>query len=223
MATVLQLITDSLREIGALAQGMTPSNSEAADALRKLNRLVESLAIERAFIYSIRQDTHSLTPGDADYTIGTGGEINVTRPVKIESATVTTSGALTIPLNLLSRPQWDAILQKTAQAPVPENLYDDYAYPLSTIRIHPVPSAAGSTLILATWQQISQFAALTDNIMLAPGYERALMYLFAFELVNEYGRPMPPALPGIAAAAKAGIAQMNLGGGVPAPPPAPAV
>lgn len=43
MATVLEIVTDSLRQIGVIGQTKTPSAEQGADAVAKLNDLMQSL------------------------------------------------------------------------------------------------------------------------------------------------------------------------------------
>lgn len=216
MATVLQLIADSLREIGVLPTGSTPSASEASDALRKLNRIVEALALERINVYSIRRDTHALQAGVQDYTIGAGGTFNATRPLKIENANIIQPNGLQTPLDLLAEPQWSAIPEKNVSATTPEKLYNDGAHPLSMLRFWPKPSGA-PTLELFTWQQIAQFAAVGDPVALPPGYERFLVFNLAVELAAEYGREVPASVAAIAGQSRQAVAMMNVAAGLPAP------
>jgi hypothetical protein len=218
MATVLTVITASMRLIGALAQGETPSVSEATDALSRLNLLLANWSIERINIYQRVRTTHALAGGTGSYTIGTGGTFNLTRPVKIDAANVIQTAGNQTPLKVASTEEWSAIEDKTAAAVAPMVLYDDYAYPLSTLYLWPKPSGA-PTLELFSWQQLTGFSAVTDTFDFPPGYQQAIEYNLAALLAPEYGREIPPAVASIAGSSRGSIAQLNTAAGLPAAPP----
>jgi hypothetical protein len=221
MATVLDVIKASFRLIGVLAQGETPSASEGADALSRLNLLLAQGSIERINIYTKRRDTHVLVAGTQTYTIGAGGAINVARPVKIDQAKVLQSNGLETDLTiLLTAEQWNAIPEKNVSAVQPLSLYDDYAYPLSTLHLWPKPSGT-PTLVLVSWQQLTGFTALTDTFDLPLGYQQAIEYNLAVLLAPEYGRPVDAVVASIAGSSRQAITQMNVAQGLPAIPQQP--
>lgn len=219
MATALTVIQNAMRLIGVLAQGETPSSSEAADALSRLNLMLAEWSIQRIFVFSVRKDLHVLSAGVQDYTIGTGGAINVPRPVKIAQAGIIQSNGLRSELEILeTEAQWAAIPEKGVSAVQPLKLYDDYAYPLSTLSLWPKPSGT-PTLELYSWQKLPSFAATGDTFDMPPGYQQAVEYNLAILLAPEYGRPIDAVVASIAGSSKTSIAQINVGRGLPPPPP----
>ena len=68
--SALDLITDAMREIKVLAAGETPNAGDTADAMRKLNNLMESWSIEHNIIYSVVENLLVFNPGQYQYTIG---------------------------------------------------------------------------------------------------------------------------------------------------------
>lgn len=215
MATVLDVVKASFRLIGVLAQGETPSASEGADALSRLNLMLANWSIERIHIYTKLRSTHALVAGTQTYTIGSGGVFNTTRPVKIDQAKILQSNGLESPLTiLLAAEEWNAIPEKSVSAVQPLSLYDDYAYPLSTLHLWPKPSGT-PTLVLVSWQQLTGFAALGDPFDMPPGYQQAIEYNLAILLAPEYGRPIDAAVASIAGSSRGSIAQMNMAQGLP--------
>lgn len=222
MATVLTVIQNSMRLIGVLAQGETPSNSEAADALSRLNLMLANWLVERINIYAIHRDTKVLTPAVQTYTVGIGGALNIPRPVKIDNAgIIQPTSLIRTPLVIIEQPEWALIPEKAVTGVLPLKLYDDYAYPLSTLSLWPVPSNA-STLEIYHWQELDGFTAVTDAFDLPPGYQMAIEYNLALLLAPEYGRPVDQVLAAIAGSSRSSLAQRNVAGGLPqAPQPAP--
>jgi hypothetical protein len=219
MATALTVIQASMRLIGVLAQGETPSSSESADALSRLNLMLAGWSIERINIYTKLKSTHSLVGGTQSYTIGAGGVFNVARPVKIEAGGIIQADGIRTDLELLTTDQWWAIEEKAVSATTPLQLCDDYAYPLSTLYFWPKPSGT-PTFEMLSWQQLTGFSAVGDTFDLPPGYQQAIEYNLAVLLAPEYGRPVDQVIASIAGSSRQSITQMNLKQGLPEIPQA---
>lgn len=205
------LLSGSLRLIGALASGEILSADGATDGLNALNSLIDGLSNEGLLIYSETRETPiTLIPGTATYTLGAGGSVT-NRPMKIDSALLrdqSTTPAIEYPVRILSISEWSSIPSKDLQSTYPTDLYDDGGYPQRTITVYPVPSAANK-LVLFTKDPLSQ-VALDTLISLPPGYERMLKYNLAMELAPEYGRPTPAEVVQIATESKAAIKRTNM-------------
>ncbi len=206
--TVRSLIARSMRDLGALAVGETPTADEASDALTTLNELLEAWSLERLMVYHIAEVTKALTGGTASYTIGSGGSINTARPLRIENAVLRDANNLDIPVRMLTRQEYASIALKATQSTYPHWLYYDNNYNssgLGTVTLWPVPSTSDKTLRLWCWQPLSSVATLDTTINLPPGYTRALRSNLALELAAEYGRELPASLVGVAIDSKTGI------------------
>jgi len=205
--TARRLIERSLRDLGVLAVGETPTGPEAVDALEKLNELLEAWSLERLMVYAIAEVTHTLTGGTASYTIGAGGAINTGRPLRIENAILRDANNLDIPIRVLTRDEYAGIYLKSTQSTYSRWLYYDNAWSagLGTITLWPVPSTSDKTLHLWLWQPLMAIATLDTSITLPPGYTRALRSNLALEMAAEYGRPIDPGLLGVALDSKEGI------------------
>lgn len=190
MATVRDLIKGSLRLIGAIATGETPPAEELNDGLDALNDMLDSWSLENLLVYQRVRTTHTLTVNDATYTIGSSGDINTTRPVRIEKAAILDVAAnpdIELPVKIIERDEYAEIVTKDLTATYPWELYVNYGSPLTTLTLYPVPSAA-NTLVLYHWQPLTTYSSLSTTLALPPGYNRALRYNLALELAPEYGR-----------------------------------
>jgi hypothetical protein len=92
--TLRELITGSLRLLNATQAGQAPSADDMAVGVEALNALIDSWSSERLLIYTISPHYFQLQAGKKDYTLGPDGDFNITRPLEIESAYVTLSGAV---------------------------------------------------------------------------------------------------------------------------------
>lgn len=203
------LVTASLRLLGVVAPGESMAASEATEGLASLNRLISSWSNESLMIYArVRETPFTLTPGTATVTMGAAGNLT-NRPQAIESATIQDAATgIETPVNLLTQAEYAAIVLKTQTSTYPTDLYDDGGYPLRTLTLYPVPSAAHK-LVVYTARILTAVATLDTDISLPPGYERALTFNLAVEMSPEYGKPVPDVVMMTATESKALIKRMN--------------
>lgn len=187
MATARDIIKRSLRLLGVYSPGESLSDDSASDGLLVLNSMLDSWNSQSLLIYNIAKVTHTLVSGTGSYTIGSGGDIDTTRPQRVENAYITDSNSQDYHVDILfSDEQYSKIGDKTTQSSYPCYLYYRAAFPLGTILLWPVPDTA-NTLTLSVWNQISAIANLSTDVALPPGYQRAIEYNLALELADEYG------------------------------------
>ena len=171
----------------------TPSPAQFQDAIDELNRLTASLNCDRLFIYSRATLTFPLT-GAKTYTIGqdpTGAiqaDFDAPRPQGIESANIIRGmPQLRYPLAIATDLQWAKIRLQDIANTIPDALYNDRGYPLSTLYLWGQPMS-GDELELFVWMLVPQFAGLTDVVLLPPGYEDALVLNLACRLAPHFQR-----------------------------------
>lgn len=205
------LVTTSLRLIGAAAPGESLPAQEANDALSSLNRMIASWSNESLLLYKNEQETFNLIPGTQIYTMGSGGSFNTERPQFINDVLLrveTSTPALEYPLNILSRDEWSIVRMKEVASTIPTDCYISEGYPLHTIYLYPKPSASYK-LVIYSQKLLSSILLLDDEISLPPGYEDALIYNLAIRLAPEYGRQTPAEVGVIAADSKAALKRLN--------------
>lgn len=209
MPTALDLITTGLRKARVLGVQRTPSAAEANDGLDTLNSMLDAWAIERLMVYQIVQGSYSWGASVTSRTIGSGGNFNATRPTRVDSAYWRDSSSHDSPVRVLQdRTEYDGIGEKSTSSSVPGWLYYDPAYPLGTLYLYPVPSAAG-TLLLNTWQTLQSFASLTTDLALPPAYRRLIEHSLAVELAPMFGMSAPQEVKNIADATKKALKGLN--------------
>ena len=100
MATPIDIISNALKDIGALASGETPTPEETQDAFYTLNELLDQWSNEDMMIFYKTEIVFPITPGQTQYTIGPGGQIgaSITGSITGNILTVTgiTSGAIAV-------------------------------------------------------------------------------------------------------------------------------
>lgn len=211
--TVANLITGALEDLGAVALGETPEASEFAACLRALNNMIETWNTESLMVYNIAPHVFTYVAGQASYTLGTGGDFNMTRPIKIESAynrTGTGSNQVDYPMLVTDNANiYSDIITKQVQTTLPVVMYYDGNFPLQSCYFWPVPSNTTYAPVLWTWEQIASFAATEDVITLPPGYKRALQKNLAVEVAPAYGKAVSNDLKEQAVDSKAQLKRNN--------------
>jgi hypothetical protein len=206
--TVRDLIKSSLRIIGAIASGETPSADEASDALQTLNGILGSWSNQSLLVPSKAREVFTLVAGNQVYTIGDLGTFNTTRPIKILSAAIISAGQeFELPIRVLNQQQWSEVSAKSLLGS-PTAIYAQGTYPLDTISVYPIPQAADQ-LIIYSMKPLTSFASINEEIEMHVGYDRALKYNLAVELAAEYGKQLPQEVFAIASESKSEIEALN--------------
>jgi hypothetical protein len=187
---VSKLIYAALRKAAiTLGPQRTPSSAQFQDAIEELNRMIGSWNCDRLNIYSISRNQFPLT-GAGSYTIGQVpgmlADFDAPRPQAIERANVI-NGSIRYSVGLVTPAQWAEITVQALPNTIPYVLYNDRAYPLSTLFLYGQP-VGGMELELYTWFAIQTFQKLEDVVMLPPGYEDALVLNLAVRLAPHFQR-----------------------------------
>lgn len=197
MASVLQLISQSLKDAGILGVGQTAQPEDTNDAFTKLNQMIALWAVKRQLVYALR--TQSIVSTGADiYSIGPGGDLDVLeRPNTIESAFVrylTTGNQIDYPLKILkAREDFNRIALKSLVT-WPDILFYSTLSPLGFFHIWPIPTAGKFSIHLSFRTVLTQFSSLAEDVSLPFEYELAIQTNLARRLRNAYQLPPDPEL-----------------------------
>lgn len=211
VTSVHDICTDALQKIGAVALEETPSAAELQGALTRLNEMIEAWNTERLTVYGVQEEVFSLVAGQGTYTMGSGGDFNTTRPVRIERCKIRDASNNDFTCVYTDHHQrYSQIVTKTTQSVLPQLVYDDGNFPLRNLKFWPVPSDATYSAVLYTLRQLAGFTSLSDTVTVPPGYKRALKYNLALEIGPEYGKKATDDIINLAVNAKADIKRANV-------------
>ena len=191
MTTPLDIIRGAMLSIGALASGEALDPTAANDAFNLLNDMLDQWSNEGMLIYNTQEIVQNIGGGGTDWTIGSGGQINVTRPLGIKSAFVRVN-ALDYPVAVWALEQYEMIGQKQQSGPRPKVLYYNAGVPLGLIKFWPNPSQ-GEMHMFAD-QVFNSFVTLNDVISMPQGYNLAMRWNLASLMLPEYGKTNPTAI-----------------------------
>jgi hypothetical protein len=198
MATVTSIVKLSLKDVGVIGGRETPSDDEMQDALSTLNQMLAMWRTESLSVYCQKQETITVT-GATSYTVGTGGNLNIERPVAIDAAFWRDDGE-DYPLRVIhSFEDYQDIASKSVQG-TPEVVYYRPAYPLGQLFVWPIPTTG--TLYLTMRQEMPVYTTIQDDIDLPPEYEGAIRWNLAEMLCATFGMPITKEIEKFAAKTK---------------------
>ena len=151
------------------------------------------------------------TPETFTYT--TPGNINIPRPLRIDSGYSRINNAGSNNLDYwfectMSMERYNEFGLKFNPGPWPLVLAYQTTFPLGTFWVYPNPSTAAE-VHLFTDLIFTDFANLNQNVNFPQGYSRALKKLTALELAPSWGKSVTPQLQRQAAEARAFIKRLN--------------
>lgn len=219
--TWLDLITDSLIEIGSIAPGDPLPDSVMQVALRRMNYRIDSWAGLKRFVYNVNFTAYTLTPNHQPTLLGPGlsspdfATVNgAPRPPRLESAALilnSSNPSTDLPLNLRDDAWWANQQVKSITSTTPTDLYYSADWPNGALYLWPVPTTAYG-IRLEQWVALQQ--VIEDNLATAfsapQSYPLGLMLTLAEDLTTPMSRAMPATLPERARAARAAMQSNNI-------------
>jgi len=207
MATAQTIINRALRLIGQYAAGETPAAEDTDDALTALNAMLDTWRLERLMVYAIQDQSLSMVAGTQSYTIGPSGNLDTTRPVKIDGAFMRQS-SIDYTVRMIDEAEWFAIPDKTSQSDLVEVAFYNPTMSTGTLSVWPIPNNT-NVLHLLTWTPFTAFSSAAAAVTLPPGYEQALATNLAIFIAPEYGVAAGPDIVSMATSTKAAIKRNN--------------
>jgi hypothetical protein len=197
MPTGTDICTSALVRAGVLGVGNPPAADQISRALVLLNDMLALWSSKRWLNYAEIDQTVTVT-GAQSYSIGPGGDINVTaRPDRIEWGYVrllngTGNLPVDIPLRqIFSREDYSRVPLKSLHTQ-PDSFFYDSSFPLGHIYPLPIPSSPTQyELHFGTRIILPVLVTPATNIVLPPEYSYAMRWALASECRSEWR--LPPA------------------------------
>lgn len=180
MATTAQTIIDAAyRKIGITS----PTSTEDDNALEMLNNML-GLWGSDFLVSGVTRESLSLVVGTAEYTIGSGGDLDTVRPLSIKNCYLKDSDDYSYPVDVnMSAKDYNRISSKTLESR-PTELYFIPEYPLAKI-IFNCESDKTYTAYFEFWKEFTEFAALNTAFNFPNEYKEAMVYNLAVRLAED--------------------------------------
>lgn len=214
MATVLDLISSSLRLIKVVAAGEPTPIDTANDALFVLNDMIDAWNAQRNAIYTTRSEDFPFVLNKQSYTMGPGGDFNTARPARIDGMSsilmYNPDNPVEVPISMFSVEEWqNQVPVKKVSGSFPLICYDTGDNPLRTLNFWPIPTQQpGNLARIYSWQALAA-QTLTAKIAFPPGYGEALRYNLAVRLGPEFDQDVSPSIAALAVQSLSTIKTMN--------------
>jgi hypothetical protein len=215
--TVSDLIAASLKRLRVVQAGEVPAAEDQADALLRLNSMVKSWSLQPGTFHRIVRTTWTIVANQVSYTVGTGGEVNITRPASPSAIEgIAFQDTSTNPVQEygrvapLTEAAYASIPQKAVTSLYPSSWYYAPTVPTGTLYPFPIPTSVTLQGVIYVPTPISSFSATTDTITLPDGYDLALQENLAVLLAPEWGVPLDSALVQSARESKMAVTTRNL-------------
>jgi len=210
METAGDIINGSLRLLGVLAEGETPSADTSQDALRAMNQMIDSWNTERLSVFATQDQVFTWPSGQLSRTLGPSGNFVGNRPVLLDDATyfLDPGTGVSYGIKFINQQQYDGIAVKTVTSTFPQVIFVNMTFPDVEMFVYPRPTRDLEWHFISV-EELTQPATLDTVLHFPPGYLRAFRYNLACELAPEFGVEPAPQVQRLAMASKRNLKRIN--------------
>jgi hypothetical protein len=210
METAGDIINGSLRLLGVLAEGETPSAETSQDALLAMNQMIDSWNTERLSVFSTQDQVFTWPAGIISQTLGPSGDFVGNRPILLDTATyfVDPGSGVSYGIKMINQQQYDGIAVKNVTSTFPQVIFTNMTYPDIEMFIYPRPTRPLTWHFISV-EELTQPATLDTVLSFPPGYLRAFRYNLACELAPEFGVEPSPQVQRLAMYSKRNLKRIN--------------
>lgn len=190
--TPADIIKLALKTANVLGVGQTASAEDMNDSFNMLNMMLAQWQRRRYMVYQL-VTASCQGNGALSYTVGPGGDFDIARPSKLESAYFRQNQNTPLPVDypltiLRAREDYNRISIKNLNS-FPQYAFYDAANPLGNLFVWPLPSNQYE-IFITVMLELQQFAKIDDEITLPPEYKAAMLWNLTLELYPLYGLPV---------------------------------
>lgn len=205
MTTAAQIIDRAYTVLGYKDPADALTGQDTSYALSVLNDLIDSWNTQTLFIYGTTEIV--ATVSGRPITIGPAMQINTARPIRMMPGSFARIGGIDYPITWIQEAEYNEIPLKLTASTIPIWGFYDNSSPTGGLYFWPYQATATEYHIVVE-TQLTQWATLATDIVLTPGYKRALIYSLAEELAPGM-RDVPASVTRNAMNARRAIRQLN--------------
>lgn len=211
--TLRRLVTMAYQRLGVVASGASIDAALMVDGAQIANDLIDSFQNEALMRFYRTRTTWPMVSRQAVYTIGPGGDVNIPRPVAVDTiafSDVSQNPVLEYGLSYLTDQLFQGLSQVDLPLPWPWGVYYNPTTPLGTLQFVGVPQSSTLQGVIYVPDTMSTMASLDTLVVAPPGWNRMLRDTLAVELSPSFPEfEVSPTLIALARQAKADIKRAN--------------
>lgn len=181
-----QLITASLRKLGVIAEGQSPSAQNITDGAMALNSTITMLKTKGMALWT--RVEYTFTPTTGSYLIGDGQTLNTQFPVKLLQVIRNESGGK-IDMDIVSRDEFNILPANSTGNPIKVNYQPFINY--GRVSLWPTPDSTNTSTITLVYNKPFQvFTSASETLDFPEEWYNAIVYNTAVLLAPEWGVPI---------------------------------
>ena len=172
-----------MKDAGKLQEGQTPNSEQFAEYSMRLNDVINTLQTQGLRLWTQTDQSVTLVSGTRDYTMKSGGSVNITRPTRVLQGYYLDSNSNRRPIYPLSWEEWMRLSTTTTEGAVSQYFIQKQVTQLTvSFWLTPDDEAATGTAHLLIQQQITNFTGLYDTIDFPPEWMLTLRWNLAADI-----------------------------------------
>lgn len=188
--TAYGIIDDALHDAGWLQLGQRPNSEQLAVNLRRLNDIINFEQTQGVKLFLQEEINVPLVANQGTYSIGPGGDVDMTKPERILTGYITVVGSNTRrQLTIMSRRDYDLLSQVTGNSGAINQFFVDKQATALKLSVWPPPDAtdAANTATFLMQIQAANPVFLTDTSSFPQEWRMFLRWALADEVCT--GQP----------------------------------
>ena len=172
-----------MKDAGKLQEGQIPNSEQFAEYSMRLNDVINTLQTQGLRLWTQTDQSVTLVSGTRDYTMKSGGSVNITRPTRVLQGYYLDSSSNRRPIYPISWDEWLRLSTTTTEGAISQYFVQKQVAQLTvSFWLTPDDEAATGTAHLLIQQQITNFTGLYDTIDFPPEWMLTLRWNLAADI-----------------------------------------
>lgn len=180
-----EIAASVLRLLQVTGQGNSPTATDLTNCAQALNMIIKRCQTKGLPLWLYSSITVPLVVGTASYTIGPTGAVVADRPLRVAHAIIRNSDNQDLPLQQISRQEYQSLTDKTTRAQ-PTQFYFDAQMTNAVLYLWATPDDATDSVILTVHRQLADVTTGAQVPEFPNEWFGYLKYALAAEVGPEY-------------------------------------
>ncbi len=183
------IINDAMKDAGLLRQGQVPNGEQLAENMRRLRGMVNYWQTQGCKLFLALDVAVPLVSGQRTYSIYPSGDVDMTKPLRVDQAYYLTTDGVRRPIIVLSWNEWLLLSDTTTESSI-NNIFVNNLYNKLEVSCWPIPdstAASNGALHILVRAQAQNPVSLTETMQFPPEWQMALHWCLSRDICT--GQP----------------------------------